>query len=110
MIARANTRISILRGTTTDDYGDEVDTATPVRADIPASLLQLARRTYLPAEGATRVVSDATCRVTAGTDVLKSDRIKDQLTGRIYTITELNVDPGSPAHRPDIVMRLSDTA
>lgn len=109
MIARANTRISILRGTVVNNYNDEVDVQTPVRTDIPASLIEVSRRSYLPAEGATRVVRTHTCRVSPGTDVLKGDRIEDQADGSVYQILELNASPGSPAHRPDVVIQLSRT-
>ena len=109
MIARANTRVSILRGTATNEHGDVVDTITAVRTDIPASLIEANRRTYLPAEGASRVARTHICRLTAGTDVRKGDRIKDQTTNRIYQILDLNENPGSPAHMPDIVIQLATT-
>lgn len=109
MIARANTKVSILRGTTTNAQGDVVDGTTVVTADIPASLLESSRRTYLPAEGATRVPRTHVLRLTHGTDVRKDDRIKDQTTNRIYQILDLNDNPGSPAHMPDIVIQLGTT-
>jgi len=44
MQAVATTTIAILRGTTTDAYGDEQDTDTPVHTGIPASLTEQSRR------------------------------------------------------------------
>lgn len=109
MNARANTRVSILRGTATDTYGDTVDTLTAARTGVVASLIEVTRRPYLPAEGATRVVRSHVCRLTSGTDVVKTDRILDEADNSVYNILELNASPGSPAHRPDIVLSLSRT-
>jgi hypothetical protein len=111
VIARANTRVTILRGTTTNAHGDTVDgtsAASAALTSLPASLIEVNRRTYLPAEGATRVVRTHVCRLTSGTDVRKDDRIQDA-AGAIYQIVDLNASPGSPAHRPDIVIQLSKT-
>jgi hypothetical protein len=109
VIARANTRVSVLRGTETNDYGDVVDGAAPVLAGIPASLLETSRRTYLPAEGAFRVVRSIVCRLPPRTQVLKGDRIRDERTNVVYVINDLNDNPGSPAHIPDVVVQLSRT-
>src|SRR6185503_1159048 len=112
VIARANTRVTILRGTTTNGFGDTVDgtaAASASLASLPASLIEVGRRTYLPAEGATRVVRTHICRLTSGTDVRKDDRIQDEADDAIYQIVDLNANPGSPAHRPDIVIQLSKT-
>lgn len=109
MRARATTTVSILRGTSTNGYADEVDEPTPIYTKIPASIIEQNRRTYLPAEGAVRVVRSTRCRLTAGTDVLKSDRILDELTNAVYVINDLNSSPGSPVHMPDIILELSRT-
>jgi len=109
VIGRVTTTVSILRGTSVNDYGDEVDESTPTHTGIPASLIEQSRRTYLPAEGAYRVIRFTRCRLTAGTDVRKDDRILDERTNRVYVVTELNDDPGSPVHRPDIILDLSRT-
>lgn len=109
MRARATTTVSILRGVSTNDYGDEVDEPTPLHTRVPASIIEQSRRTYLPAEGATRVVRSVRCRLTAGTDVLKGDRIQDEQTNAVYVVNDLNDSPGSPVHMPDIVLELSRT-
>ena len=109
MNARANTRVSILRGTVTNEHGDTVDTQTQVHTGVPASLIETTRRTYLPAEGAHRVIRSVTCRVTHGTDVLKGDRIRDESTNQVYIVEDLNDNPGSPAHLPDVVIALTRT-
>jgi hypothetical protein len=108
--ARATTVVSVLRGSSTNDYDDEVDEPVPVHTGVPFSLIERTRRTYLPAEGANRVIRSYTGRTTHGTDIRKGDRIRDERTARIYVVTDLNDDPGSPVHRPDMVLELSRTS
>lgn len=110
MIARVTTTVAVLRGSTTNSFGDPVDGTTEVLTGIPASMIERSRRTYLPAEGATRVVRSTTCRLTHGTAVLKTDRIKDEQSEAIYNILDMNDDPGSPVHLPDVVLELSRTS
>jgi hypothetical protein len=70
MQAIATTRLTVLRGTTTDAYGDEADTDTPhVHTGIPASLTEQARRVTTRDDPTPRIVRYAVARVTAGTDV-----------------------------------------
>ncbi len=86
MQAIATTRISILRGTTTDGYGDEQDTDTPVATNIPAALTEQSRRVTTRDDPTPRIVRYAIARVPARTDVTDQDRIKDERTGAIYSV------------------------
>ncbi len=86
MIAQATTTIAVLRGTSTDVYGDETDTATAVRTGIPASLIEQTRRVTTRDDPTPRIVRYAVGRVTAGTDVTDQDRIKDERTNAIYIV------------------------
>jgi len=86
VLARANTTIAVLRGTSTDGYGDETDTDTPVATGIPASLIEQTRRVTTRDDPTPRIVRYAVGRVTAGTDVTDQDRIRDERTGDIYIV------------------------
>jgi hypothetical protein len=86
VIAQATTTISVLRGTTTDAYGDEQDTDTVVAAGIPASLIEQTRRTTTRDDPTPRVIRYAVGRVTAGTDITDQDRIRDERTGATYIV------------------------
>lgn len=110
MSFRANTTVSILRGGSTDDFGDVVDDPVTVRRRVPASIVEQSRRVFLPAEGAFRVVRTLAGRVPAGTDVLKSDRIKDERTSQIYLVEELSQPATAGAVMlQDIALQLSYT-
>lgn len=109
MKTRANTLVTILRGTETNAFADEIDSDVAAYTDVPAAILEAGRRVYLPAEGARRVVRGYTCRVGSGVDLRKDDRIRDQSTGQVYLVTELSDPQPIGGHRPDRVATLSRT-
>lgn len=86
MRAIANTRISILRGTEEDEFGNEVDSETPFLTGIPAALTEQTRQEATGESATPRVVRFTVCRVSSDTPVLESDRVKDEGTGVIYPI------------------------
>jgi len=86
MQAIATTRISILRGTGVDAYGDEVDIDTPHATGIPASLTEQSRRVTTRDDPTPRIVRYTIARVPAGTDITDQDRVKDERTGAIYAV------------------------
>lgn len=108
MIARANTRVTILRGTSTNDYEDEVDDTTTVEKNVLCALEETNRRVYLPAEQRITIVRTYSARLSPRAPIQKLDRLRDQKTGRIYLVTDLS-DPQSAHHTPDIHVELSRT-
>lgn len=86
MQAIATTQVEILRGTTTDEFGDEKDTNTPIASGIPASLVEQTRRVTTRDNPTPRIVRYAVARVPANTDVTDQDRVRDQRTGAIYIV------------------------
>lgn len=86
MLARATTTISVLRGTSTDGYGDDIDTDTPFATGIPASLVEQTRRVTTRDDATPRIVRYAVGRVTAGTDITDQDRLRDEQTGAVYIV------------------------
>lgn len=110
MKAAATTLVTVLRGTETDVYADEVDSDIAEYVDVPASIIEENRRTFLPAEGAFRVVRSYSAQLGREVDVRKDDRLRDQSTGRIYLVTELSDPLGLPGEAPDWVLTLSRTS
>ncbi|MFF7130395.1 hypothetical protein [Streptomyces sp. NPDC008240] len=108
MQAVATTRISILRGTTTDAYGDEQDTDTPVATGIPASLTEQSRRVTTRDDPTPRIVRYAIARVPARTDVTDQDRVRDERTGAIYSVDAVS-SMANPAVTPDLRLDLRRT-
>jgi hypothetical protein len=100
MQAVATTKVSILRGTTTDAYGDEADVDTPVYTGIPASLVEQSRRVTTRDDPSPRIVRYAVARVPADTDVTDQDRLLDERTGAKYIVDAVS-GMDNPALRVD---------
>ena len=86
MQAIATTKVTILRGTDTDEFGDERDTSTPIATDIPASVIEQTRRVSGRENATPRIVRYAVARVPARTDITEDDRVLDQRTGAKYIV------------------------
>ncbi|MFB7111730.1 hypothetical protein [Streptomyces sp. NPDC056291] len=108
MRALANTTISVLRGTTLDEFGDEVDSDTVVASGIPCSLIERVRRAYTPESATPRVVRYSVGRVNADTDIREADRVKDERTDRIYIVQAVS-QIGGPGMVDDLMLDLKVT-
>jgi len=86
MQAVATTRVSVLRGTTTDVYGDEQDTDTVVASGIPCALTEQSRRVTTRDDPTPRIIRSTIGRVPAGTDITDQDRLRDEITGAVYIV------------------------
>jgi hypothetical protein len=86
MQAIATTTVSILRGTTTDAYGDEQDTDTAIATGVPAALTEQSRRVTTRDDPTPRTVRYAVARLPAHTDVTDQDRLRDERTGAVYIV------------------------
>lgn len=107
MLAVATTRVDVLRGTSTDEYLDEVDIVDVASGllNIPMSIIEKTKQVVDPVSGTPRTVRFATGRAEHGTDIRSSDRIRDRSTGQIYAIQSLTTTQ-SPTHKNDLRLDL----
>jgi hypothetical protein len=91
----ATTTISILGGSSTDEFGDETDGITAVVTGLPVSLIESTRTAMEPVSGTPRIIRTHICRLPPGTAVDETNRIKDETTGEIYIVvaTTRNANP-----------------
>lgn len=108
MQAIATTQLTVLRGTATDEYGDEQDTDTVVARNIPASLTEQSRRVTTRDDPTPRIIRTTIARVPAGTDIQDQDRVRDQRTGFTY-IVDAPSSMASPAMAVDLRLDLRRT-
>lgn len=108
MQAIATTRVAILRGTSTDEYSDEVDNDTVAASGIPASLTEQTRRVTTRDDPTPRIVRYTVARLPAGTDIRDQDRLRDQTTGATY-IVDTTSTMTNPALAVDIRVDLRRT-
>lgn len=105
MQAWPTTTVSILRGTTTTPAGDVVDSLTPIYTGIPASVMEQNRRGIDTQTQDPRVYRYTTCRLPSGTDVVDTDILLDEVSGKRYAISAVSV-LNSPVHTPDLRLDL----
>lgn len=82
----ATTTIAVLRGTSTNSYGDEVDNGTVAASGIPASIIEQTRFTQDPSSNTPRVIRYVTGRLYHGTDVRPGDQIRDERDSTVYMV------------------------
>lgn len=106
----ATTRGAILRGTTTDALGDEIDAngGTPLIGfvDMPVGLVETSKDVYVPATGTRRTVRKLIARVDPRYVPLEGDRLRDNRTGTIYAIDEHVAVPRSLAGQSSLTLDL----
>lgn len=108
----ATTRGALLRGTTTNATGDEVDGPGVVVGgwgDFPVGLVEKSKAVYDPATGTRRTVRVLAGRVPPKLPVLEGDRLRDNRTGVIYIIREHVAVPRSLAGLASLTLDLKRT-
>ena len=86
MYALATTTVSILRGTTRNYAGDEVDGFDVHQSGIIAALIEKPATTWDDATQQRRTVRRISCTLPSDTQILGFDRILDERTGHVYSI------------------------
>jgi len=104
VIARANTTLDVLRGTTTDEYGDTKQDSYPVAYSVPASLIEQSQTTSRRADNRRQTMRYYRARVSPTSDLRVGDRVRDS-SGVVYVVDDIT-QPTSPVNTPDMRLRL----
>lgn len=117
----ATTRGALLRGTGTDGLGDEIDAlavvATPLAdlakgrklGDFPVSIIERTRREFDEASNAWRTVRYYAGRVPTYVPVVAGDRIRDNVTGRIFIVSEAEAARRGLSGRGSVTLTMKRT-
>lgn len=108
----ANTSVTVLRGTTTNWAGDEVDASVAVIEHLPVTLAETGKTVQDPSSATPRTIRQITCIVPAYAGVLNTDRIRDEATGDVYIVLATTRPPtiiGAPTDRVLDLKRVSGT-
>jgi hypothetical protein len=106
MLGLVTGRYSVLRGSTVNDYGDEVDSETVVSTDILGSVIERTKQVFNPDDGRVATVRFLTGRFDGRADIQDGDRIKDQKTGEVFVVASL-ARPTNAVVKSDIVADLT---
>ena len=111
LVIVATTRAALLRGSTTDGLGDEVDTATivPGFEDFPVSIIEKDATEFDQASATWRSVQKLIGRAAADVPVDEGDRLKDLRDGRIYAVDNVRRTPRGMSGRSSVTMKLRRT-
>lgn len=93
-----NRRITIMRGTTVNAWGDESDVGSPLYTGVQAALAETAQTVFDAATQRPQTIRTITCNVPAWVDVVDTDTIRDEATGFFYMIESIRLQPGIGAY------------
>lgn len=91
----ANCKVSILRGTVTDAWGDQQDRDEAVHTGIPASIRLMRSTVTTLSDDRPQQVGILVGRVPAGTDIKNEDRLQDENTGEVYIVDAVQLQAQS---------------
>lgn len=112
MYALASTTCSVIRGTTTNAWGDQVDdviNATVIATGVPVSLAVTNTNTSDPTTQQIRIVRSISGAIQSDTDIRETDRLRDDATGAIY-IVESVTQPLGPGFTGDLDLVLKQVS
>lgn len=105
MIELANTTLSVLRGTTTNAYGDKTNVGVPLHTGIPAAVVEKSKQVFDRASQRLQTIRTSMCVVPDWADILDTDTLLDETTGNYFMVEDISVQPslGVP---PDKIITL----
>lgn len=88
MYAQATTTVTVRRGTSTDGFGDVVDTGVTVATGVPMSILEQRKTVYSPEDGRVQQVRFYTGRAAADAGIQVGDQLEDA-AGADYVVDDV---------------------
>lgn len=101
MMALATGRFSVLRGTSSNAWGDDTDGGAVAASGVPMALHSASRGRTSRAEGRLQEVDTFVGWAPYGTDLALEDRIQDEVTGEVYVLTVVT-QPRVTFGQPDL--------
>lgn len=94
----------IERGSASNDYFDETDTAEAVFENVPAAITE---RTMRTTDGSSLVrAREIVGRFRPGRDVQEGDRVVDERTGEKFTVQMVERSGGMPVMAADVITQM----
>lgn len=99
----ANTRVTILRGGGTDQWGDSVEADRPVATRVPAAKMEIGRARQRDDSDVPGTVRNYRFRFYRSADVRDGDRIRDERDNQLYLVDQV-VKPTVVLFAPPLVV------
>lgn len=100
-----NTTVTILRGSSIDEYSGTISNETAIATGQTASITEQTRLEQDPSTGTPRVIRYVTGRLENGTSVTKTDRLLDEETGRYFSIRSVR-QHSNPYYTSEVILDL----
>lgn len=105
MYSLANCTVSVLRGTSTNAYGDVLDNNTVAASGIPAFIAVQSRTVTDAASQTPRVVQTIRGALGSAVDIQDTDQLRDDTHGVTYAV-EAVTQPLAAGITPDLELEL----
>lgn len=105
MWAVPSTTVTVLRGTTTSAFGDQLDNTAVAASGIPAVITERSRTVFDHATQTPRVIRTVSCAVQSDTDLRRTDRLRDEATDVVYAVDAVT-QPGGAGYTADLLVTL----
>jgi hypothetical protein len=105
-----NAVCTVLRGTTTNQFGDVIDDNQPLVTGLPIFLAETGHTTQDPSSPTPRTIREIVAQVPQYVGVTLADRIVDESTGDVYIIISSTTPPtiiGAPVDQVLSLKRIS---
>jgi hypothetical protein len=105
-----NTVCTIFRGTSTNQFGDSIDSNTPYITDLPATLIETGKSVQDPSTPTPRTIRAIYLNVPEWAGILNTDRVLDQRTQDVYIVISVTKPPtiiGAPVDTTCQLKRVS---
>jgi hypothetical protein len=89
----ANCSATIFRGSTSNQFGDQVDANTPLITGLPITLIETGKTVQDPSTPTPRTIRQIYANVPQWAGITLSDRLMDESTGDVYIIIGIKTPP-----------------
>jgi capsular polysaccharide biosynthesis protein len=93
MMELQNTTLSVLRGTTTNGYGDKTNVGNPLYTGIPAAVVEKSKQSFDRDTQRLQTIRTSMCVVPDWADILDTDTLMDESTGNFFMIEDIQTQP-----------------
>lgn len=90
MLGLTTGRYSVMRGSTLNEYDDEVDGDTIVVSGLLGSVIERTRQVFNPDDSRVATVRFLVGRFNYNADIQDGDRLKDDKTGEVYVVASVS--------------------
>ena len=108
-----NCTVTVYRGTTSNQYGDVIDSNVPLISGLPVTLIETGKSVQDPSTPTPRTIRQIYLNVPQWVGLLNTDRIMDESTGDIYIVISVTMPPtiiGAPVDTTCQLKRISANA